>query len=617
MIHPPADPSTPMPWYARCTRACARRPYTAALIATMLVASPTLFFGFFIDDYFLMLTLDGKTPFHTTFDLFQFSPGTPEANAPFQADGAMPWWALSDLKIHFMRPLSCAFMAFDRTVFGELAILYHAHTLLWYLLLCGAVAALFRRTLPVGAGALALLLYGIDESHWLPVGWWCNRNAIVAAAPAMWGVVAHLRWREDGWRPGLPLSLLGLTAGLAGGETAVGALGYLIAYEVLGRKDAWLVRARAMAPGLMLGVAYLLVYKALGYGVHGSGVYIDPVGEFGAFLGQVPQRTILLMGAMFLNIPCEPATLFTSLVFPLVLTGLLALGFIVWALRRTWPALPEPTRRAALWLAAGALLSLPPVLATFPSGRLLMLPSIGGAALLGIAAHAAWTQWNAKRPAMDRTVLVTIVVLHILVPPLLWSLMTVGVRHLDQRARDVLTWTQADDRPLEGRKVITICAYDPIMAIYPRLFRMYLGLPFPDTWHTLSAALADHRLTRVNDRQLELEIVDGELLANPIEHLIRSPQYPVRPGDIFSVDAFEVEVLSCGSHGPNKMRFTFPLPLEDPRYCWLTWRDAQHRPLTLPAIGESIELPRQPGLIERAVLFATPETPGTAMQSNP
>lgn len=608
-----SEPNTPaMPgsagWVARAMRLVSRRPYTAALLATTLVALPTLAFGFFIDDYFLMLTLDGKTPFHTTFDLFQFSPGTPEANAPFQADGAMPWWSLPELKIHFMRPLSCALMALDRFSFGEHAVFYHLHTLLWYLLLCGGVAALYRRALPGYVGALALLLYGIDEGHWLPVGWWCNRNAIVSVAPVIWGIVAHLRWREDHWRPGLPLSLAGLALGLAGGETAIGGLGFLLAYELFGRSGALRGRFAALVPSFVVGIVYLLIYKYMGYGVHGSGVYIDPVGEFGAYLQQAPLRIVLLLGTMFLNVPAEPATLIESTVLPLLGVGLVALAGMVWVLYRAWPSLARDTRRSVLWLAAAGVFSLPPILATFPSGRLLMMPSIAGAALLAVVIQAAWRSWRQRGNRLDKALVLLLVFLHILVPPLLWAGLTVGVRHLDQRSREVMAWEKVDGQSVDGRAVIVVCAYDPITTVYAKLLRVYLELPVPVSWHTLSAALADHQLTRINEHQLELAVTDGELLANPVEHLIRSAAYPIRPGEHFNVGVFDVEVLECGAHGPKRMRFTFDKPLDDPHYCWLTWRDGRHHVLELPAVGESLALPRQPGLIEPAVLFAPSET---------
>jgi hypothetical protein len=474
---------------------------------------------------------------------------------------------------------------------------------LWYLLLCGAAAAIFRRAalgLGAGLGALALLVFAVDEAHWLPMAWWSNRNAIVAAAPALWGVAAHLRWREDGWRPGLPLSLVGLGIGLSGGETAVGAMGYLIAYELAGRpRDAWKWRAAALAPAFVLLCGYLAIYKGLGFGVRGSGVYFDPIGEFGLFLWHAPERTLMLIAAMFLNAPVEPGILLPALVWPLALLGFPALAILGLAVWRAWPALPEEVRRHTRWLALGGLLSLPPVLATFASSRLLVLPSVAGAWLLGVALWGLWRRVQASAARRgDRAVLGTLVAVHLIVAPLLWIGATLAVRQVNAMALHAMDWEETEGVAVAGRDVVVLCVYDPIMGTYPLLKRQFLGHADPRTWRSLSFAMADHRLTRTGPRSLELEIVDGELMAHAIEYLIRSPAHPIAEGTVFPVEGMRVTVLECGAHGPRRMSFDFEDDLDDPRYVWLTWRDGRHRPVALPAPGETLLLPRQPSLFE-------------------
>ena len=95
----------------------------------------------------------------------------------------------------------------------------------WPSRLSPAVSAALAGT----GGVPALFLFAVDESHLFAALWLANRNALVAAVPVLFGLCAHLRWREDGWRWGLPLSLGGYVVGLLGGETALGALAYLAA----------------------------------------------------------------------------------------------------------------------------------------------------------------------------------------------------------------------------------------------------------------------------------------------------------------------------------------------------------------------------------------------------
>ena len=88
--------------------------------------------------------------------------------------------------------------------------------------------------------------------------------------------MAHLRWREERWRPGLPLSLLGFAVGLAAGEVALSVLAYLFAYELFAAPGTPKARVRALCPTALILIAYLLHYRLAGYGAAASGLYLDP-----------------------------------------------------------------------------------------------------------------------------------------------------------------------------------------------------------------------------------------------------------------------------------------------------------------------------------------------------
>src|SRR5262249_42881788 len=136
--------------------------------------------------------------------------------------GPYPWWTLPELKLAFWRPLSSALETLDHHLFGRNAVGYHVHSVVWYLALVAICGALLRRALQGALGVLALLLFAVDDAHILPAGWIANRNALVAVAPALAGLWAHLEWREAGRAWARPLSLVGLALGLTGGEAALG-----------------------------------------------------------------------------------------------------------------------------------------------------------------------------------------------------------------------------------------------------------------------------------------------------------------------------------------------------------------------------------------------------------
>ncbi len=179
--------------------------------------------GFFLDDYAHLAAVRGANPIAGPYDVFCFARGDAESTRLLVDNGPYPWFTSPDIKVHFFRFLSSALMVLDHAVFGRWAPGYHLHCALWYAFMAGMVALLFRRSLGGGLAVLALFLFAVDESHAFPVGWWSNRNAVVAGALCLAGVAAHLRWREDGWKPGLPLSLPRFFLGLLAGESGLSA----------------------------------------------------------------------------------------------------------------------------------------------------------------------------------------------------------------------------------------------------------------------------------------------------------------------------------------------------------------------------------------------------------
>ncbi|HZI07883.1 MAG TPA: hypothetical protein VEZ71_27945, partial [Archangium sp.] len=255
-----------------------------SLLAALVLTLPTAWLGFMSDDFIHLLILEGFPAPGTPLDLFRFAGGDPVELQRLMDEGPYPWWTLPELKLTFWRPLSSALAVLDHTLFGRNAVGYHLHSLAWYLGMVALFGTLLRRLLPGALGALALFLFAINGAHFMVAGWIANRNALVAAVPALFGLWMHLESRESRRTWALPLSLAGLAVGLMGGESALGLFAYVLAYELLGDKGGVKERLRAIAPAALLGLVYLVVYKLNGYGASGSGSYMDPVGEPGRFL---------------------------------------------------------------------------------------------------------------------------------------------------------------------------------------------------------------------------------------------------------------------------------------------------------------------------------------------
>src|SRR5262249_6598326 len=120
-----------------------------------------------------------------------------------------------------------------------------------------------------------------------------------------WGLLAHLRWREQGWRPGLPLSLAGYALGLLGGETALQAMAYLFAYELFGRGGRVRERLLALVPAGLLLAVYFATYRALGFGARGHEQYLDPLAEPARFLVGAMTRLPTLLADLLAGMPAD------------------------------------------------------------------------------------------------------------------------------------------------------------------------------------------------------------------------------------------------------------------------------------------------------------------------
>jgi len=565
-------------------------PAIAAFVVFILL--PALFMGLFMDDYMLLLILEKQLPWGSPLDLFMFGSGNPEITMNNVNLGPFPWFTLPEIRVHFFRPLTCATMWLDSVVFGRNIALYHLHSLAWYLGMIGAAWLLYRRTLPGTLGVLALVLFTFDEAHWFPAVWWANRNALVGALPALLGLLAHMRWREEGWKPGLPLSLAGYAAGLAGGETALGVFGYLAAYE-LWRGGRINVRATVLGllPAAVIGFIYVIVYKAGGYGAYGSDIYLDPAGEPVAYLARLAPRILALAAAHFFSVPAELPVVVQGSWPLLIAMSLVAVGVAGLGLRAAWGGLAPAERHALRWLLTGAALSALPVCATFPSARLLLVPSLGGAAAIAVLIRAGWRAMDVAR--WRRVLAYVLVAVHLVFSAPMWMGQSLLMKGMTKATIDASLALDIAPSGETDQEVIVLNAGNPVFAFYPMLYRIYAGQPNPRRMHTITFAPFDARLTRTGPATIELALVDGQMMTTLFERLLRGKHHRLAPGDSVAMEAMRVTVLESGTHGPTRLSVEFGHPLEDPRYAFLTWRDGALRRVTIPPQGESITIPHK------------------------
>lgn len=586
------------------------RPRHPLLLAALAVALslPALGLGFQLDDHYLRLALS-RPPQDPAWarpasDVFAFFKGDPAFTRQARDHASVPWWTAEELRLAFWRPLSGLTHGLDFSLWPASPAAMHAHSLLW-LGACVAAAAVFYRRLelPPAAAGLAGLLFALDDGHGTPAAWIANRNALVASFFALLGLLAHHRWRAEGWRPGALLAPLCLALGLLGGEMALATGGYLLGYALFVDRGTWRARLATLLPGAVVGLGWALLYRGLGYGTRHSVLYVDPLGSPLEFAGALAERgPILFFGQWAL-----PADLHGAL-SPAArqVLWLAACGLVAGVAALLWPLLRR--ERTARFLAAGLLLSLVPAAATFPSSRLLFLASLGGAGLLAQWLVAAWA-----RPAggLTRAVAWAAVALHVVLAPLGLLGAASGVELLGQVPTRAAA-TLPREPGLAGQHLLLVNTPSAFLSAQSLLEHGLSGGPRPARAHVLGSGLGALRVTRLDERRLALRPAGGYLA--PPGSVARDGA-PVPPpfdqhyilaifdrlylgheglvaGQRLALGGLAVEVPTLTADGrPAEARFLFEHPLEDPGYRWLEWHAGGYRAFAPPPVGVSVELP--------------------------
>ena len=567
-----------------------------SLVAALVLSLPMTQAGFVTDDYVYVGILEGLKPPaplpNTRFDLFRYMDGNPSTLEPLVRRGVYPWWSLPELKLAFWRPLSSALMVVDQSLFGRQALGWQLHSILWYLAVVALAGVLLvRRLLPGAVGALALLLFAVDEAHAVPVGWISNRNALVATALGLLGLWMHLEWRERGRTWAMPLSVVGLGLGLAGGEVALGLFAYVACYELLGARGTFRQRFLALVPAGLLGLGYLITYKALGYGSFGSGFYVDPAGQPGAWLRASLTRVPALLSGLLLSLPADLASGDTVMELGMVAAGLVGVVLVGWMLFAAWPGLTEDERRHVRWLLAGAALSVLPMASTLPSNRLLMVPSFGAAVAAAVALTHVWRwgerAWRPRALALGASVLA---LLHLGLAPWGWWSAASSFRDVSafsDRIHHGLE-QELDQSRLAGQRVAVLATPTPMVGMYASVRWWMEGHVLPRAWWTLSFSPHVHHATRTGPATLEVELERGRFLTSQGERLYRGADFPLVAGHEVDLQGVRVKVLEVDGEGPRRLGLTFDVPLEDPSLVLMQWKEGALHRMEPPAVGSQV-----------------------------
>jgi hypothetical protein len=520
-------------------------------------------------------------------DVFVQTPDGPGAAARLIASGEIPWWTAPDLKMHFHRILPSLQLALSRVLFGHAPLGWHVGSLLWYLALLCAAAAFFRQVLPGATANLALLVFALSDANVFPFAWPAALYAPMAATFAALGSLAHVRLRRDGWKPGLWLGPAALVAGLLAGEAALGGFAFVIAYDVAGpARGSLRERASRAAPMALLALAYLAVYAAADGGARGSGGYISPLSEPGAFVAAAAMRVPVLLGDVVVGVPADFAFLGYGAVLAAV--GAVATALFVLFLRACAPHLSGDERTALPWLALGALGAMAVGLGGLVGSRDLLVANLGFAPVLAVALRAGFTAAAGAGRSL-RAGAWGLALVHVVAAPI-GQLVNEAMLFITARATEATA--RAIEREAAGAaRVMIVSASDPMASWYPlAVLASGSSAPLP-CWSWLSGVPADVTLTRTGPASFSIEPHGTTFLRAPFETLDRSPHLAFHPGDEVVTCGVKVRVAAVDGGLPSRVEVTGSADLDAPGTAWLAWQSGAMTKVTFPRTGESVTIP--------------------------
>jgi hypothetical protein len=589
-----------------------RWPIAALIAFSLLIRREALQSGFFADDYAQLAMLDGDYPLRRpAFDLYTFSDGSLAEGEALIRAGFYPWWADPTVRISMFRPLASLMTWLDFQMFGSNALAHHLHSLVWWVALLVAVGLLYRELVAPVSALLAFLLFVLDESLGIPLGWLCNRSAVVTTLLSLLALRWYLRHRTLQSRRALYYAAISYAVALAFGEYALCTLGYFIAFEALRGSGSVIRRLRALAPILGLATTYLLARAIGGFTMQRSGLYVDALGELPAFLTAVLSRLPVFIGDMVFSISSDYWTFGAPFVAKAVDAGWLGQRWLhdltLWRTAQTgigllacmcaalvvWRVSQRDSVRNTMWLLLGAILSLLPVCGSFPSSRLTIVAAFGFMPCIA----AIVTSILQRARALDlgsvcgAGAAVGFLAYHLVSATCFARDEALRMRELSHGVREAVLRLDVDPVLFSNQDLIVLAAPEVGSSMYLPLTRKRYGRSAARSTYYLSLAAATYQLTRVAPNAFTMRYSGlSTALETPHEQLLRSPTRPFRVDDIVDAGAFKAKILELYDGRPKVVQIELGRPLDDRELLFMLPTTRGYRRVRLPPIGESITI---------------------------
>jgi len=545
-------------------------------LVALALSLPVLGLGHVLDDLQQQAMVRGTydSASRTAAELYCFSVGPGLGLDP----SLLSWWDYTDSRLCFLRPLSSWSLWLDHAFLWELPALTHLHAVLWFMGLWLGWRRILLRYLPPNIANLALLLVAASGFVSFSIAWIAARHALVGGCLSIWGLSYCLTGRDDArlrqeW---FGLALIGLA--LLSSEMALGAFGFLVAREWFARSDTGTRRAGwwpRIAGYAVVGLAYVGVHAALGYGARNYPMYLEPFGQPLTFLLAVPERLLALIGELVMGLPAE-LWLYPALRPLVAIICVLAAILAGLALRSFWRIAPANVKQSLRWLSVGALLSLAPCLSGMQGGRSLVIAGFPLMALIAACLLSGLRSFSQR--ALAAGALLGNPIVHVA-----WFAVVAGLDHAGEKGFD----RTKVDCPVSSDVYLIDASQMGATAWYARYWLQdMLGAKNFRQLTMIPNGITGIELSRTGPSSMVLRALDGPLVG-PMA-MPPGSEGEIQPGFERRYPDYSVSVKRVGAYGPTQVEFGFARALDAHELCLFVHDDARLYQIEPPAVGGSL-----------------------------
>ena len=523
----------------------------------ILLYGRSLGWGFLLDDHRQQRLLkeydEGR---RDSLDLYHFLVSD-EGNRQAREAGWYPWWMGDDLRFRHWRPVSERFLYAQYKVFGDGPLGYRLVGLALYAGGVCLVLALFRCI--SGDERLArwaALVFAMMASHAVPVVFVSAQSDVLALVLAGGAMLLAARFVGSGGgvcRLIVSAALYALSLGSKEACLPMAVLPLCFALALRSRPGAW---RRALGSSAMLsavGLVWFVFYVQGEYGAN-SLLMLDPVHAPWDYLAALPGRALALLSSLV--IPLNPFVFYlrprgTPWLYVYCAAGTIGLILILCATlrrgRRSRGVVPM-----ALWVVP----FIPLLACTVPDDRVMVLPGIGFAFLIG-----AWmTGARGGEPIRLRRI-----------PILLFLVVQAcGVLGVTQ----VMRFIETDTKEAMGAAIAGFerelapgdCVFFLNATRDWRVLFAQLGLEsvsdVPDVSVGFLSDAENPAVTRVGRNTVRIRAEDEGLFTGFLGAMAVSRDRPKQVGDAFRAGAFAGRITAMSGDVVREVEIDFDKPLE-------------------------------------------------------